>query len=134
MSPSRFARLALNAETGKLLWYYQHLPGDDWDQDYTNERILLRTSVNPDTKSVKWINPSIAKNSQHDISVSVGEGGGLFALDRSDGKFLWAMPFPYDTPRFLISIASATPLEEMSPRGAPLPCRQQLGASVTLFG
>jgi len=95
--------VALNAETGKLLWYYQHLPGDDWDQDYTNERILLRTSVNPDTKSVKWINPSIAKNSQHDISVSVGEGGGLFALDRSDGKFLWAMPFPYDTPRFLIS-------------------------------
>jgi alcohol dehydrogenase (cytochrome c) len=95
--------VALNPENGKLLWYYQHLPGDDWDQDYTNERILLRTSVNPNPKAVKWINPSIAKNSQHDISVSVGEGGGLFALDRNDGKFLWAMPFPYDTPRFLIS-------------------------------
>jgi len=95
--------VALNPENGKLLWYYQHLPGDDWDQDYTNERILLRTAVNPDPKAVKWINPSVAKNSQHDISVSVGEGGGLFALDRNDGKFLWAMPFPYDTPRFLIS-------------------------------
>ena len=95
--------VALNPENGKLLWYYQHLPGDDWDQDYTNERILLRTAVNPDPKLVKWINPSIAKGSQHDISVSVGEGGGLFALDRSDGKFLWAIPFPYDTPRFLIS-------------------------------
>src|SRR5262245_60177669 len=95
--------VALNPENGKLLWYYQHLPGDDWDQDYTNERMLIRTAVNPDAKAVKWINPSIAKNSQHDISVSVGEGGGLFALDRNDGKFLWATPFPYDSPRFLIS-------------------------------
>jgi alcohol dehydrogenase (cytochrome c) len=95
--------VALDPETGKLLWYYQHLPGDDWDQDYTNERVLLRTAVNPDPKAVKWINPEVRKGSQHDISVSVGEGGGLFALDRTDGKFLWAMPFPYDSPRFLIS-------------------------------
>jgi alcohol dehydrogenase (cytochrome c) len=95
--------VALNPENGKLLWYYQHLPGDDWDQDYTNERVLLRSAFNPDPKFVKWINPSIARGSQHDMSVSVGEGGGLFALDRNDGKFLWAMPFPYDTKRFLIS-------------------------------
>src|SRR5688572_10974211 len=95
--------VALNPENGKLLWYFQHLPGDDWDQDYTNERILIRTAFNPDPKLVKWINPSIPRGSQRDISVSVGEGGGLFALDRTDGKFLWAIPFPYDTPRFLIS-------------------------------
>ena len=94
--------VALNPETGKLLWYYQHLPGDDWDQDYTNERILFTTAVNPDPKYVKWINTSVPKNSQHDVSASVGEGGGLFLLDRNDGKFLWATPFPYDTPRFLI--------------------------------
>ena len=94
--------VALNPETGKLLWYYQHLPGDDWDQDYTNERILFSTAVNPDPKFVKWINTSVPKNSQHDVSASVGEGGGLFLLDRNNGKFLWANPFPYDTPRFLI--------------------------------
>ncbi len=94
--------VALDPETGKLLWYYQHLPGDDWDQDYTNERILLRTNVNPDPKFVKWINTSVPKNQQHDVSVSVGEGGGLFMLDRTNGKFLWATPFPYDSPRFLI--------------------------------
>jgi len=95
--------VAIDANTGKLIWYYQHLPGDDWDQDYTNERILVHTAVNPDPKAVKWINPSIIKNEQRDISLSVGEGGGLFALDRITGQFLWAMPFPYDTPRFLIS-------------------------------
>jgi len=95
--------VALNMDTGKLSWYYQHLPGDDWDQDYTNERILLRTRVNPDPKFVKWINPDIPRNQERDIVVNVGEGGGIFALDRTSGQFLWANPFPYDDPNFLIS-------------------------------
>ena len=94
--------IALDIETGKLKWYLQHLPGDDWDQDYTNERILLRTPVNPNPQAVKWIGADIPRNQQRDVSVSVGEGGGLFMLDRSSGKFLWAMPFPYDAPNFLI--------------------------------
>src|SRR5437870_6088606 len=95
--------VALNMDTGKLSWYYQHLPGDDWDQDYTNERILLRTKVNPDPKFVKWINPEIQKGQERDIVVNVGEGGGIFALDRTTGQFLWANPFPYAEPNFLIS-------------------------------
>jgi alcohol dehydrogenase (cytochrome c) len=95
--------VALNMDTGKLSWYYQHLPGDDWDQDYTNERILLRTKVSPDSKFVKWINPDIPRNQERDVVVNVGEGGGLFVLDRTSGQFLWANPFPYDDPRFLIS-------------------------------
>jgi alcohol dehydrogenase (cytochrome c) len=95
--------VALSLETGKLSWYYQHLPGDDWDQDYTNERILIRTKVNADPKFVKWINPDIPKNQERDIVFNVGEGGGIFALDRASGQFLWASPFPYDVPNFLIS-------------------------------
>jgi PQQ-dependent dehydrogenase (methanol/ethanol family) len=95
--------VALNIETGKLAWYYQHLPGDDWDQDYTNERILVRTKVSPDPKFVKWINPDIPKGQERDIVFNVGEGGGIFALDRDTGKFLWANPFPYPEPNFLIS-------------------------------
>ena len=95
--------LALNMDTGKLSWYYQHLPGDDWDQDYTNERILLRTKVSPDAKFLKWINPDIPRGQERDIVVNVGEGGGIFALDRTTGQFLWANPFPYDDPNFLIS-------------------------------
>src|SRR5438094_9962781 len=75
--------VALDPETGKLKWYYQHLPGDDWDQDYTNERILFRTAINADPKFVKWINPDIPKGQQRDVSVSVGEGGGIWALDRN---------------------------------------------------
>ncbi len=95
--------VALDPATGKLKWYYQHLPGDDWDQDYTNERVLFRTAVNPDPKFVKWINPDVRKGELRDISVNVGEGGGMWALDRNTGQFLWATPFPYDNPTFLIS-------------------------------
>ena len=28
--------VALNPDTGKLVWYYQELPGDDWDLDHTH--------------------------------------------------------------------------------------------------
>jgi alcohol dehydrogenase (cytochrome c) len=95
--------VSLNPDTGKLNWYYQHLPGDDWDEDYTHERTLVRTRINPDPKYVKWINPDIPKGQERDVAVMVGEGGGMFMLDRNDGKFIWATPFPFDTPEFLIS-------------------------------
>ena len=95
--------VALNPDTGKLVWYYQHLPGDDWDEDYTHERTLLRTAVNPDPRFVKWINPEIRRGQPRDIAVMVGEGGGIWALDRATGQFLWATPFPYDVKNFIIS-------------------------------
>ncbi len=95
--------IALDPDTGKLRWYYQHLPGDDWDEDYTNERTLLRTAFNPDPKFVKWINPDVKRGEQRDVAVMVGEGGGIFVIDRGNGQFLWGHPFPFDTPDFLIS-------------------------------
>ncbi len=105
-SPSELysnSTVALDPATGKLAWYYQHLPGDDWDQDFTNERVLIRTAFDPDPKLVKWINPDVRRGEQRNMSINLGEGGGLFALDRDTGQFLWAMPFPFDTPEFLIS-------------------------------
>ncbi len=95
--------LALDPNTGKLAWYYQHLPGDDWDSDFTHERTLVRTRVNPDPRFVKWINPAIPRNQERDVVVTIGEPGGIFVLDRNDGKFLWATPFPSDAPEFVIS-------------------------------
>jgi PQQ-dependent dehydrogenase (methanol/ethanol family) len=95
--------VALDPNTGKLAWYYQHLPGDDWDSDYTHERTLLRTRFNPDPKFVKWINPDVKRGEPHDVAVTVGEAGGIFTLDRGTGQFLWATPFPFDDPKFVIS-------------------------------
>jgi amidase len=95
--------VALHADTGKLAWHYQHLPGDDWDADHTHERVLLRTRLDPDAGAVKWINPKVPRGQPRDISVSVGEPGGIWALDRATGQFLWATPFPFDVPEFHIS-------------------------------
>lgn len=95
--------LALDPETGKLIWYYQHLPGDDWDTDHTHERTLARVAFNPNPKFVKWINPDVPRGSMHDIAAMVSEGGAIFVLDRNNGQFLWATPFPYDDPNDVLS-------------------------------
>jgi alcohol dehydrogenase (cytochrome c) len=95
--------VALDPNTGKLAWYYQHLPGDDWDSDFAHDRVLLRTRVNPDPGAVKWINSRIPRDQARDITVAVGEPGGLWALDRATGQFLWATPFPFDDPHFILS-------------------------------
>jgi len=95
--------VALRPATGELVWYYQHLPGDDWDMDITHEKTLIRTVVAPDPAHVKWINPAVAPGAARDVAITVGEGGGVWVNDRTTGEFLWAMPFPYDTPNFILS-------------------------------
>ncbi len=94
--------LAINPDTGELAWYFQHLPGDDWDSDHTHERILFHSSFNPDADEVKWVNPNVPRGEARDMVVSVGEPGGLWVLDANDGTFLWTIPFPHDTPDFHI--------------------------------
>jgi len=95
--------LALNPDTGDLVWYYQHLPGDDWDSDWTQERVLFSSAYNPDPEVVKWFNPTITRGEMRDMVATVGEPGGLSVLDRKTGQHLWTIPFPFDTPMFHIS-------------------------------
>ncbi len=40
----------------------------------------------------------VPRNQERDVVVTVGEGGGMFVLERDTGQFLWAHPFPYDDP------------------------------------
>ena len=95
--------LALHVDTGELAWYYQHIPGDDWDSDWTQERVLITSAFDPDVEAVKWINPNITRGQTRNMVVTVGEPGGLTVLDRENGEFLWAIPFPFDTPYFHVS-------------------------------
>ena len=39
--------LALDADTGKIVWYYQHII-DNWDLDHPFERMLVETAIAPD--------------------------------------------------------------------------------------
>jgi alcohol dehydrogenase (cytochrome c) len=95
--------VALDPATGKLIWYYQYLPADDWDTDHTHERTLATVPFNPDPKSVKWYNTEVPRGSKHDVAAIVGESGIMFVNDRNDGTFLWAEPIPVDAPNLAIS-------------------------------
>ena len=96
--------LALVPDTGEIDWYYQHLPCDDWDQDFVQERTLIDTVIDPDPDAVMWVNPRLAGTAEErKVVVTMGEPGGLFVLDRETGEFLWAAPLPYEsTERFVI--------------------------------
>ena len=110
-SPSELysnSTVALDVETGKLAWYFQELPGDDWDADHNQERVLVRTRVSPDPRFVKWINPALTPGTEQDIVITVGEGGSMFAIARETGQFLWARPFPFDDPNFNMSVVNVT--------------------------
>jgi alcohol dehydrogenase (cytochrome c) len=61
--------LAIEPATGKIVWYYQHIPGESHDMDETFERILVDS---PGRSSV----------------YSMGKLGILWELDRKSGAFL----------------------------------------------
>jgi alcohol dehydrogenase (cytochrome c) len=84
--------LAIDANTGKIVWYYQHII-DHWDFDHTFTRLLVDTEVAPDPKQVAWINPKIDRNKTYKVLTGIpGKTGIVYTLDRTNGQFLWATP------------------------------------------
>jgi len=61
--------LALDADTGKLKWHFQHVPGESLDLDEVFERVLV------DSGGQKMV-------------FTIGKAGILWKLDRTSGKFL----------------------------------------------
>ncbi len=61
--------VALNPETGKLVWFFQHAPGESFDLDEVFERVLVDIG---DQK----------------VSFSAGKAGVLWKLDRRTGQYL----------------------------------------------
>lgn len=82
--------LALDVDTGEIVWYYQHVI-DHWDLDHPFERLLLDTAVTPDPDEVEWINPNIRPGEVRQVLTGVpGKTGVIYTLDRGTGEFLWA--------------------------------------------
>jgi alcohol dehydrogenase (cytochrome c) len=65
--------LALDPDTGKLKWYYQHIPGESLDLDEVFERVLI-------------------DHGKQKTVMTIGKSGILWKLDRESGKFLKALP------------------------------------------
>ena len=70
--------VALNADTGKLEWYFQASPRDEFDWDGINEPVLVDEVI--DGKMVKAI-------------AQANRNGFLYLLDRATGEFLFAKPY-----------------------------------------
>ena len=84
--------LALDADTGEISWYYQHL-NDHWDLDHPFERLLVDTAVSPDPAAVSWINPRLRPGEVRKVMTGIpGKTGVVYTLDRETGEFLWATP------------------------------------------
>ncbi len=84
--------LALDADTGEIVWYYQHL-NDSWDLDHPFERLLVDTAVRPDPGAVSWINPRLRPGEERQVVTGIpGKTGVVYTLDRATGEFLWATP------------------------------------------
>ena len=69
--------VALDADTGKLEWYYQEIPYDVWDYDAAYELVLLEIEV---------------KGAQRKVIVNPNKSGYVWVLDRTNGAFLGAWP------------------------------------------
>lgn len=66
--------LALDPETGRIKWHFQHLPGDNWNLDHVFERVLVDVDVEGQARR---------------LVLTAGKTGIVWALDRKDGKYLW---------------------------------------------
>lgn len=83
--------LALNADTGDVVWHFQHLPRPNWDFDHTFERILIDGPVRPDKNATWEQNPSIELGEPRQLMTGIpGKTGLVWTLDRATGEFLWA--------------------------------------------
>ncbi|HKB13617.1 MAG TPA: PQQ-dependent dehydrogenase, methanol/ethanol family, partial [Vicinamibacterales bacterium] len=72
------ATLALNADTGRIVWGYQYTPNDCWDYDSVSTPVLADVALSG-REPVKAL-------FHHD------KNGFFYALDRTNGKFLYGEP------------------------------------------
>ena len=70
--------VALDADTGKLKWYFQFTPHDEWDWD-ANETLVLADSV--------------FRGEKRKLIYHADRNGFYYVLDRVTGKFLLGTPF-----------------------------------------
>lgn len=87
--------LALDVTTGKLKWYYQTTPHDEWDWDAVQPVLLV---------DANW------QGKPRKLLLQANRNGFLYLLDRTDGKLLLAKPL----------VKKLTWAKEIGPDGRPV--------------
>ena len=70
--------IALDADTGKIVWYFQETPNEHWDFDTPSPKMLYQVEINGEPRKV------VANFSRN---------GHFYTLDRNSGQFLRADPY-----------------------------------------
>jgi alcohol dehydrogenase (cytochrome c) len=74
--------LALDPDTGKLKWFYQHLPGDVWDLDWAFEQTLMTIDT---------------PNGPRRVVVTGGKDSIFDVLDAKTGRYLFSQDMGIQT-------------------------------------
>lgn len=91
--------VALDADSGKMSWYFQFTPHDEWDWD-ANESLVLIDKV--------W------NGRERKLMIQANRNGFYYVLDRETGEFLHGRPF-------IEELNWATGLDEKSGRPLEVP-------------
>jgi quinohemoprotein ethanol dehydrogenase len=70
--------LAVRPDTGKLVWYFQMVPGDEWDYDSVQHLMLADVTI---------------KGQQRKVIMQANKDGFYYVIDRVSGKFISGQPF-----------------------------------------
>ncbi|MGH9255243.1 MAG: pyrroloquinoline quinone-dependent dehydrogenase [Vicinamibacterales bacterium] len=125
--------LAINPDTGQLVWYFQHLPRDNWDLDHPFERMIVETTVAPSPDEVPWISPKVRSGETRKVITGIpGKTGVIWTLDARTGEFLWARPTIYQNIMTGVDVQTGRPIinEDSTPQSVAKPsfaCPHALG-------
>jgi alcohol dehydrogenase (cytochrome c) len=67
--------IALDADTGKIVWYFQETPNEHWDFDTPSPKMLYEVNINGENRKVV---------------AAFSRNGYYYTLDRANGQFLRA--------------------------------------------
>ena len=88
--------IALDPDTGRMKWYYQQVPGDQWD--YTSTQAMMLADL------------EIAGNLRK-VVMQAPKNGFFYVLDRRDGKLISAEKFAKVTWAEKVDMATGRPIE-----------------------
>src|SRR5207247_1885844 len=95
------ASVALDADTGKIVWHYQSTPHDAWDYDGVNELLVADLTLQGQKTPV----------------VLKGDRNGFFyVINRQTGKLISAKAFQYITWATGVDMTTGRPIENESMR------------------
>ena len=88
--------LALDADTGRMKWYYQTTPGDNWD--YTATQPLMLADIEIDGRL-------------RNVIMQAPKNGFFYVLDRNTGELISANPFSTTTWASHVDLETGRPVE-----------------------